>query len=266
MMAAEGAGALPLETLCMELGALVRGYIERSRYRNKDKMWDGLYEAAKADPASLVWNAGEADDDIISVFRARFGDPQGEGRRARVLEIGCGLGHDSLRLADLGHDVTCAEISPTSVRILPELREALTVVMWNIEQDPLESLGGKGIWDAVLMRSVLLHVSAEFKGFVLARVHELLRPGTGVFVDKEYDMERSAVYEKDFNRAADSEKRMRVGPDFMIPRGELEALFEAAGFASVSVRESWFKMHDGQQGPAALLFVAENGQREPAED
>jgi SAM-dependent methyltransferase len=243
----------------------VRGYTERLRYRNKDKIWDGMYEAAEADPASLVWNAGGADEDIASFFRARFGDPGGGGRRARVLEIGCGLGHDSLRLAHLGHDVTCAEISPASVRMLPELREALTVVIWNIERDPLEALGGGGAWDAVLMRSVLLHVSADFKGFVLARIRELLRPGTGVFVDKEYDMERSAEWASDFNRGADSDRRMRVGPDFMVPRGELEALFEAAGFASVSVSESWFKMHDGQQGPAALLFVAENGQREPGD-
>jgi len=244
----------------VELSALARGFVERSRYRNKDKMWDGLYKAAEADPASLVWNAGGADDDITSVFRERFGDPRGAGRRARVLEIGCGLGHDSLSLADLGHDVTCAEISPASVRKLPELREALNVVMWNIERDPLEALGGGGMWDAVLMRSVLLHVSADFKGFVLARVHELLRPETGVFVDKEYDMVQSAEYEAGFNRAADSEGRMRVGPDFSIPRGELEALFASAGFAPISVREAWFKMHDGQQGPAALVFVAEKGQ------
>ena len=74
-----GRGRARGEGVAAELGTLVRGYTERLRYRNKDKIWDGMYEAAEADPASLVWNAGGADEDIASFFRARFGDPGGGG-------------------------------------------------------------------------------------------------------------------------------------------------------------------------------------------
>ena len=208
-----------------------------------------------------MWNNGGADADIRGLFAERFGDPTSGGRQARVLEIGCGLGYDSLGLSALGHDVTCAEISPASVRILPELQKKVPVVIWNIEKNPLDALEpeARGAWDAVLMRSVFMHVAPDFKPRVLSRIRELLRAKTGVFVAKEYDTERSTEFKEAYNRAAGSRGDMEVGPDFVSTRAEMEALLGAAGFEPVSVRETWFRLYDGSQGPAALLFVAEHG-------
>lgn len=230
-------------------------------YEGKEEGWDRIYREHAGDPSALVWNNGGADADIRGLFAERFGDPASGGRRARVLEIGCGLGYDSLALSALGHDVTCAEISPASVRIVPELQEKVPVVIWNIEKNPLEALGleARGAWDAVLMRSVFMHVAPDFKPRVLRRIRELLRPKTGVFVAKEYDTERSKEFQEAYNRAAGSRGDMVIGPDFTISRAEMEKLLGAAGFEPVTVRETWFHLYGGSQGPAGLLFMAEHG-------
>lgn len=90
---------------------------------------------------------------------------------ARVLELGCGAGRDSARIAERGFDLDATDGIPAMVA---KANERHDVGARRMRFDELEAEAG---YDAVWAHACLLHCPrAELPG-VLARIHRALKPG-----------------------------------------------------------------------------------------
>ena len=95
--------------------------------------------------------------------------------RARVLDVACGAGHTGLHLASLGHEVTCADLSPA---MLERAREGATARGLSIEtkQHAAESMPySDGAFDLVTCRVAPHHFSSPSQ--FVREVARVLRPG-----------------------------------------------------------------------------------------
>lgn len=90
---------------------------------------------------------------------------------ARVLELGCGAGRDSARIAQRGFDLDATDGVPAMVAKTRE-RHAIAARLMRFDQ-----LAADSEYDAVWAHACLLHCpQAELPG-VLAAVYRALRPG-----------------------------------------------------------------------------------------
>ena len=73
----------------------------------------GWFEAlyADADPSKIPW----ADLKVNPNFEAWLAKKNLQGQGKRALKVGCGLGDDAERLAELGFEVTAFDVSPTAI-------------------------------------------------------------------------------------------------------------------------------------------------------
>jgi SAM-dependent methyltransferase len=86
--------------------------------------------------------------------------------RARVLDIACGAGHTGLHLAERGHSVTCADLSPAMLERVHEAAAARNLVI-ETRQHAAESMPyADGSFDLVTCRVAPHHFSspAQFVG------------------------------------------------------------------------------------------------------
>ncbi len=96
-------------------------------------------------------------------------------RGRRVLDVGCGSGIDSLKFARHGADLTCLDVSETSIRCTQGLlaRFGLTA---QIERGDVQQLAfGDCSLDVVYAYGVLMHVEDDRRA--IAEIHRVLKPG-----------------------------------------------------------------------------------------
>ena len=74
--------------------------------------FEALYAEASGDAAIIPWADLKVNPNLEGWLRQR--GIQGNGKKA--LKVGCGLGDDAERLAQLGFEVTAFDISPTAIR------------------------------------------------------------------------------------------------------------------------------------------------------
>ena len=134
-----------------------------------------------SDPATLAWyetNAARyshAFQRDHSRYLDGFLDRLTPG--ARVLELGCGGGRDSARMAARGFAVDPTDATPGMVA---KAREGFGLPARVMRFDQLDA---SEAYDAVWAHACLIHVPrAEFAG-VLAAIHRALRPGGWHFAD-----------------------------------------------------------------------------------
>jgi len=95
--------------------------------------------------------------------------------RAKALDVACGAGHTGLHLASLGHEVTCADLSPA---MLDRAREGAAARTLSIEtaQHAAESMPYPGeTFDLVTCRVAPHHFSSPSQ--FVREVARVLRPG-----------------------------------------------------------------------------------------
>lgn len=149
--------------------------------------WDNYY--ATHDEANVLWNRGDVDENLVAVVSAL-----GNGTSLRsALDVGCGLGHDTLFL--LGHfsAVTCLDASPHALRAArARVKSALGTapriefVAAYLGAHTATPLGRAPRYSLVWVRSVMQHLSdIDLRG-MLNYLRILLRPGA-LLVAKEFD-------------------------------------------------------------------------------
>ena len=74
--------------------------------------FEPLYAAAEAGEAVVPWHSGAPTALLVEWTAARALD----GRGARAVVVGCGLGDDAEHVAALGFDTVAFDIAPTAVR------------------------------------------------------------------------------------------------------------------------------------------------------
>jgi 2-polyprenyl-3-methyl-5-hydroxy-6-metoxy-1,4-benzoquinol methylase len=188
------------------------------------------------DTTTLDFYAGEAaayagrprkvDQPRIDAFVARL--PVG----AKVLELGCGAGHDSVALLSSGLDLVptdgCAELAEEAEK---RLKQPVRVLLF-------EDLDEQQRYDGVWANACLLHVPrSELPGIILC-IHTALKPA-GVF---------HATY-----KAGSQEGRDRFGRYYNYPSPEWLRLAYGDGWQDI---ESEQKMGSGyDREPTEWLLV-----------
>ncbi|MEI4487743.1 class I SAM-dependent methyltransferase [Frigidibacter sp. MR17.14] len=126
-----------------------------------------FYETRAAEHAARAGGApGEELRDFIAAL------PRG----ARVLELGCGAGHDALAMLRAGLDVSptdgAAAMAGLAAARLADAGHARDVAVLRFGD-----LAAEAAFDGIWARAALLHVPRECLRDVLARVFRALRPG-----------------------------------------------------------------------------------------
>lgn len=127
------------------------------------------------DPATIAWyeaNAprytpgfGQAPSRHLDAFLDRL------ERGARVLELGCGGGRDSARIAERGFDLDPTDGTPAMVA---KANERFAIGARHVL---FEDLDAEDAYDAVWAHACLLHVPRADLPVVLAAIRRALRPG-----------------------------------------------------------------------------------------
>ncbi|MEC9109307.1 MAG: class I SAM-dependent methyltransferase [Pseudomonadota bacterium] len=184
-----------------------------------------------ADAATIAYYQANAPHYTLSFGQApsrhldAFLDRLGPG--ACVLELGCGAGRDSARIAERGFALDATDGTPAMVRKANERFGIAARVM------RFDELDAKETYDAVWAHACLLHVThADLPG-VLASVHAALRENGLHF----------ANYKLGHVEGRDPLGRLTNLPD----EEWLEQTYRAAGFAILATQRYRGKGADGVQ-------------------
>lgn len=125
--------------------------------------WNDAYERE-----DLPWDIGGPEPLLVRAVH------EGHLPAGRLLEIGCGIGHNARYLAEQGWHVLATDLSPAAVELARARGGAVDYQVLDIQSGPLPA----GPFDAVFDRGCfhVFHEAAEQSRFA-ARVAELLRPG-----------------------------------------------------------------------------------------
>ncbi|MBW3168726.1 class I SAM-dependent methyltransferase [Qipengyuania flava] len=146
---------------------------------------------------------------------------------ASVLELGCGAGRDSARIAERGFTLDATDGTPAMVRKANERFEIAARVM------RFDELDAKETYDAVWAHACLLHVARADLPGVLASVHAALRENGLHFANYKLGI---------------AEGRDPLGRLTNLPDEEwLELTYRAAGFAILATQRYRGKGADGIQ-------------------
>ena len=118
------------------------------------------------------------------------------GHGARVLDLGCGEGRDSVFLAEQGRDVIGVDLSLDGLRKAARLAENRGVrVQWVCAALP--DLPVRGLFDLVYSCGSIHYVARADRGALFARLRELTRPGGHhahvVFTERRIYREKNEV-------------------------------------------------------------------------
>jgi tellurite methyltransferase len=98
------------------------------------------------------------------------------GHRARVLDLGCGEGRDTVFLAEQGHDVVGVDLSVEGLRKAQHLAAARGVrVPWVCAALP--DLPVRGLFDLVYSCGAIHYVARDARGELFARLRALTHRG-----------------------------------------------------------------------------------------
>ena len=129
-----------------------------------------VYDRMAAHDSTHWWY--RARRDILASYLARYGELPTD---ARILEIGCGTGHNLPMLATFGR-VDAIEIDPAARAIAGERLGK------PVGDAPLPALPGveRGAYDLVAVLDVVEHIEADVAA--LAAMRSLLRPGGKILI------------------------------------------------------------------------------------
>lgn len=153
---------------------------------------------------------------------------------AAVLDLGCGGGHDSLALLQLGFDVTaCDGSAELALEAEKRIGRRVDVVRF-------QEIDWNQCFDGIWAEASLLHVPRTELGDVLARIRQALRP--------------RGILHASF-KAGEAEAHDRFGRYYNYPSAEwLRFCFEQAGWSQVDISEADGGGYDGV--PTRWLHVA----------
>ena len=146
---------------------------------------------------------------------------------AHVLELGCGGGRDSARIAERGFDLDATDGTPAMVKKANERFDVGARVM------QFDELDAEHEYDAVWAHACLLHVARSDMPIVLAAIHRALKPGGWHF----------ANYKLGSGEGRDPLGRLTNLPD----EAWLERIYGEAGFALEATERYRGKGADGIQ-------------------
>jgi 3-polyprenyl-4-hydroxybenzoate decarboxylase/predicted O-methyltransferase YrrM len=128
--------------------------------------WDAVYREGPAH--ALPWSTDTLDEDVGALL-----DRLDRGK-ARLLDLGTGLGTAAMAAADRGFFVVATDVSPRALDLARE-RAGGREILWIVD-DVLETRL-RGAFDVVLDRGLFHTVARERQASYVAAVSALVRPG-----------------------------------------------------------------------------------------
>lgn len=104
-------------------------------------------------------------------------------RGRKVLDLGCGPGHDSYLFAELGYEVTGLDYSSEMIKQAKKLKETTEAVGFVVgDMTQLDTYFEPNTFDAVWASASLLHIPTDKIEKVLAGIASVSSPGAYVFI------------------------------------------------------------------------------------
>jgi len=166
-------------------------------------------------------------------FRSRLVEQVADGEPSAVLEIGCGTGSLTVRLADALGTASVTGLDPDAdVLIRAQGKDPTRQIRWlegSATQLPMPDCS----FDCVVASLVLHHLTDAEKHAALAEAHRVLRPG-GRLHAADWGVPQDPLMRTAFLalRILDGFERTRAHA-----RGELPDLIAQAGFSDVHLRD-----------------------------
>jgi SAM-dependent methyltransferase len=177
--------------------------------------FEPLYAAAEAGEAVVPWHSGAPSPLLVEWTAARDLD----GRGARAVVVGCGLGDDAEHIASLGFDTVAFDIAPSAGRgarrRFPE--SAVEYVVADLLDPPGE---WRRAFDLVVESITVQSLPDPPRPAAIANVATLVAPGGTLLV---------LAAARDAGEPAN-------GPPWPLTRGEVEA-FATGGVAAVRIED-----------------------------
>lgn len=123
------------------------------------------------DRTAADWADKWYDDDGMLPLLGKFLEYLPE--RPRVLDLCCGAGYESMRMARLGAEVTGIDLSPESIAIARSRNPELKF----FASDMLEDYGYVGKMDGIACIAGLVHIPPENAGLAFANMAAVLKDG-----------------------------------------------------------------------------------------
>ncbi len=143
--------------------------VNNAFYDDLDERWYDAFD----DPVALLRAESACRAPWVAAEIAR----RFEGRRARVLDVGCGAGFLANELARLGHEVTGVDASPRS--LAAARRHDATGSVRYVQGDALDLPFDDGAFDVVCAMDFLEHVDDPKR--VIGQASRVLAPGGQFF-------------------------------------------------------------------------------------
>ena len=147
---------------------------------------------------------------------------------ASVLDLGCGGGQASLRLARLGGTVLGVDYSGTAVALARKNAQEAGLARVHFAVCDALALGARGPFDALVDNHLLHCIVGGDRPRALAEIRRVLRTG-GVFFSETMSCEGD--FDPRVVKADPATRESLNGTRFWTSRAELEALIGLAGFA-----------------------------------
>lgn len=190
--------------------------------------------------------AGDHDGRDRDAVASRAADPRDAGRRARVVDAGCGPGHLTAHLSGLGVDTLGVDLTPAMIERARRDHPTLPFALADMLALPVADRGLDGLvaWYSII------HLPPVWVPRVLAEFHRVLADGAPLLI---------AVQATDGDIPAPQPHDHRVAPSHRWPADALATLLRDAGFV-----ESARLLHPagpGERTPGAILLASRPTER-----
>lgn len=127
-------------------------------------------------PSEHEWTAGTAGPELVNMIYKKQIKP-----KSKILEIGCGLGTESIFLALRGMNVTAIDISDSAIKTAKQLADIYKVnVNWKVG-NILNSSFEEDKFDVITDQGCFHHLTDDERRIYLHQVQKILKPD-GMFI------------------------------------------------------------------------------------
>lgn len=153
---------------------------------HRDRLFSDVLESMSGSELLAFWRKEYGGTDNRDWYRRLYGAPF---RGRRVLDVGSGLGFDSVFFAQAGAAVTCCDVAPSNLELIGRVTAELGLHVDRLAIDGLESFDTLGQFDVIWCNGSLLHVPFDAAREECATLLDHLVPG-GRWVELAYPRER----------------------------------------------------------------------------